>query len=143
MKDSSQYKNVNYALLNIEGVVSLNDYTNNEFDPSTWTQYIASLDTSVSGVISTDTTWSVANSPYIVTSDVLVQIGVTLTIEPGVIVKFDSGISIIVDGTLVSQGESIAPIQFTSNSITPNIGDWGGIQTRTGGLSARSNSYSY
>ena len=32
----TQYKNVNKALLN-QGVVSEDDYTNNEFNPSTWT----------------------------------------------------------------------------------------------------------
>ena len=36
---STQYINVNKALLN-QGVVSRTDYTNNEFNPSTWTLYV-------------------------------------------------------------------------------------------------------
>lgn len=37
---STQYTNVNKALLN-QGVVSSSDYTNNEFNPSTWTLYVS------------------------------------------------------------------------------------------------------
>jgi len=37
---STQYINVNKALLN-QRVVSLTDYTNNEFNPSTWTLYVS------------------------------------------------------------------------------------------------------
>jgi len=39
--------------------------------------------TEVSGVITSDTTWNLADSPYIVKGDVTVNPGVTLTIEPG------------------------------------------------------------
>ena len=45
--------------------------------------------TNVSGVISANTTWTKANSPYIVNSNLLINSGVTLTIDPGVVVKFD------------------------------------------------------
>ncbi len=38
----------------------------------------------VSGVISEDTVWTQANSPYEVVGNVTVSSGVTLTIEPGV-----------------------------------------------------------
>src|SRR5437667_5408991 len=53
----------------------------------------ALADTNVSGSITTNTTWTAANSPYIVNgpSSVSVNSGVTLTIEPGVTVKFGSG----------------------------------------------------
>src|SRR3990172_10271824 len=44
-------------------------------------------DTSVSGYITSDTTWTKANSPY-VAGNVIVNSGVTLTIEQGVTVKF-------------------------------------------------------
>ena len=46
--------------------------------------------TPVSGGIYANTTWTLANSPYIVTGNVVVFPGVTLTIEPGVVVKFDN-----------------------------------------------------
>ena len=65
----------------------------------------------VSGVIIEDTTWKSINSPYIVTGNILVNEGVTLTIEPGVVVKFEDhsvadyyGYYIKIDGTLVAKG---------------------------------------
>lgn len=45
--------------------------------------------TDVSGEINIDTTWALANSPYVMTGDVTVMPGVTLTIEPGVQVHFN------------------------------------------------------
>ena len=43
--------------------------------------------TNVSGALYSNTTWTAANSPYIVTANVIVFDGVQLTIEPGVTVK--------------------------------------------------------
>ncbi len=66
----------------------------------------ALADTNVSGPISTNTTWTAANSPYIVNgaSSITVNSGVTLTIEPGVIVKFGTGKQMVVQGTLTAVG---------------------------------------
>jgi len=44
-------------------------------------------DTNVSGTISIDTTWTKAAGPYIVTGNILVNSAISLTIEPGVIIK--------------------------------------------------------
>jgi len=54
--------------------------------------FVASVkaETIVNGSITTDTTWTRANSPYTLTSDVAVSNGVTLTIEPGVTVNLGS-----------------------------------------------------
>ena len=46
-----------------------------------------SMATNVGGIIDTNTIWDLANSPYTITSDVQVAEGVSLTIEPGVIVN--------------------------------------------------------
>jgi hypothetical protein len=83
--------------------------------------------TNVSGPITSDTTWTIAGSPYIVTGNVLVGNGVALTIEPGVTVKFDSDKSLQIDGTLIAIGTSDNRITFTSNEPTPAPGDWGYI----------------
>lgn len=84
--------------------------------------------TTVSGQITSDTVWTKASSPYIVTGNILVFQGVTLTIEPGVTVKFDSQKLIQIDGQLVAKGTQSEPIIFTSNQPSPAPGDWAGIQ---------------
>lgn len=85
--------------------------------------------TNVSGGIYSNTTWTLANSPYIVTDTVVVFPGVTLTIEPGVVVKFDSAITLeIRQGHLIAQGTSNDSIIFTSNYANPNNNNrWYGI----------------
>ncbi len=81
-----------------------------------------SADTFVSGSISADTTWTCAGSPYILTGNVMVQQGLTLTIEPCVVVKLDPDKSILVDGTLIARGTNASKITFTANG-----GPWGYI----------------
>ena len=82
--------------------------------------------TNVSGLISINTKWTLANSPYIVTGNILVSNGMTLTIEPGVTVKFNSGLSMQIDGELIAQGTSSDSITFTSNTLD-SAGAWGYI----------------
>lgn len=85
-------------------------------------------DTVVGGPILADTTWTAANSPYLVTSNIDVTQGVTLTIEPGVTVKFDVQKKLQVNGTLIAQGTDEAPIRFTSAQANPQPGDWDNIE---------------
>ena len=90
--------------------------------------------TEVAGIITSDTTWTRANSPYDLTGNVLVEIGVTLTIEadttvnfndyylrvngsltvqPGVILNIETVIgdgSIQVNGVMTLRGTSTNPI---------------------------------
>lgn len=82
----------------------------------------------VGGSITTDTTWTAANSPYIITETVTVEAGVTLTVEAGVtiLVQVDMGQQIDVQGHLEAVGTLANPILITS--ITDSAaGRWIGI----------------
>jgi hypothetical protein len=85
--------------------------------------YGAAMSTDVSGIISSNTTWNLAGSPYIVTGDITVNNGVTLTVQTGVEVKFNSGRRMTVLGTLNANTAT-----FTSNQGSPAAGDWLYIQ---------------
>ena len=83
---------------------------------------------SVEGVVTSDTVWTLTNSPYEVVSDVTIINGARLTIEPGVEIRFETGSSLIVNGSLHAIGTRINRIRFTSNESKPMIGDWNGIK---------------
>jgi len=84
--------------------------------------------TNVSGGIYSNTAWTLANSPYIVTDTVVVFPGVILTIEPGVTVKFDNDKRIeIRQAKLIALGTATDSITFTSNSGSPTQGIWGNV----------------
>ena len=70
-----------------------------------------------SGGIYANTTWTLANSPYIITGNVVVFPGDTLTIQPGVVVKCDSTVQIeIRQASLIANGTAALPITFKANS---------------------------
>ena len=79
--------------------------------------------TYVEGLITQDTTWSLTDSPYVVSKDIIVSPGVTLTIEPGVEVRFGGDFSLIVEGSLSAHGEENNTITFTSNKDQAEAGD--------------------
>jgi RHS repeat-associated protein len=96
--------------------------------------------TNVSGTISTNTTWTTANSPYVVTGNVTVASGVTLTMQPGVIVKFSGTLrQLIVNGTLSASGTGGSPIYFTSLQDDSVGGDTGGDGPTSGSASQWAN----
>ncbi|HEY9176341.1 MAG TPA: T9SS type A sorting domain-containing protein [Flavipsychrobacter sp.] len=82
----------------------------------------------VSGNITTNTTWTLANSPYIVNGNLVVDSGVVLTIQPGVEVRVDSTFIFQVDGKLLAEGTGADTIKFTSNSANPALHPWEGIR---------------
>lgn len=101
------------------------------------------------GHISSNETWSAADTVHIVSCDVFVDPGVTLTIEPGACVKFSGGTSfgcdyaaLVVDGTLIANAAVGSRIFFTSlrddavagdtngdgSGSAPAAGDWEAIR---------------
>lgn len=83
--------------------------------------------TNVSGVISTNTTWTIANSPYIVVGNTLVESNTLLIIEPGVEIKFNNGFYLKIQGEIKAIGSPQNKIHFTSNDLSPNPEDWENI----------------
>lgn len=78
----------------------------------------------VSGTLPGNTTWGI-NESYLITSDLTVPVGVTLTILAGCTVQFDSNsCDLLVYGTLKVQGTSASPVRFVSKSAEHR---WGGV----------------
>jgi tetratricopeptide (TPR) repeat protein len=98
------------------------------------------LDTApiISGHLTSNTTWEAGTKIYI-RGDVTVNNGVTLTIKPGVTVKFSKNFDaeasgedttkseLIINGTLIAEGTPDSLIVFTSNDDSPAKGDWYGL----------------
>jgi hypothetical protein len=83
---------------------------------------------------SSNTTWTLANSPYVLDGTVTVASGATLTIEPGVVVKLNgTARSLIVNGTLSAVGTAGSHIVFTSYQDDTAGGDTNGDGTATAG----------
>jgi parallel beta-helix repeat protein len=90
--------------------------------------------TEVTGIITSDTTWTKANSPYNLTGNIAIDKGVTLTIEPGVTVNLND-YYIRVNGTLTAKGTSADNILFNGGSLefTQLSSSWN-EQTGTGNI---------
>ncbi|PIQ91567.1 MAG: hypothetical protein COV70_03005 [Parcubacteria group bacterium CG11_big_fil_rev_8_21_14_0_20_39_22] len=69
----------------------------------------------VGSTISEDVTLSAEESPYYVKNLVTIAGGATLTIEPGVVIKFgDTSSRLLVRGKIVAEGSEDEPVVFTS-----------------------------
>lgn len=91
---------------------------------------INSFATNVSGLISANTTWTKANSPYIITGDIDVDTGATLTIEPSVHVLVSGKYTIYVDGKINAIGTSSDSIYFSATPVSTSWASWEGIYIR-------------
>lgn len=111
------------------------------------------------GEITTDTTWTAGNVYTATDCNVVVPAGVTLTVEPGVVVKFagvspgygsmEGSAALIVAGTLDVQGTPTGTVAFTSladdehggdtnddGASSGAAGDWYGIVFQEGSTGA-------
>ena len=101
---------------------------------------VGQCQTNVSGGIYTNTTWTMANSPYIVVDTIVIFPGVTLNIQPGVIIKFNNNKRIEVrQAKIIAGGTSQDSIIFTSNSASPSPGNWSQIWINGGTLISKFN----
>jgi hypothetical protein len=91
---------------------------------------IGQLDLMIGGSLTEDLTLT-AGTEYLLTTALIVPDGRILTIEPGAIIKATNGadvyVAVMQGGIIRAEGTASNPIVFTSNSKTPNPGDWGGL----------------
>ncbi len=86
----------------------------------------------VSGELTSSTTWT-SNNVYLIQGFYYVRDGVTLTIQPGTVIRGDKdtkGTLLIERGAkLMAEGTASQPIVFTSNIAAGSraYGDWGGV----------------
>ncbi|MBU0517465.1 T9SS type A sorting domain-containing protein [bacterium] len=88
---------------------------------------VVSADTIIPGG-SVSGLWSAAGSPYIVTGDITIPASDTLSIGPGVEIRFDQdvGLSVSNYASLIADGAGDS-IVFTANTYFPVPGYWDGI----------------
>ncbi len=84
--------------------------------------------TCVGGPILVPTTWTPAGSPYIVTETVTIVPTASLTIEPGVEVRFRWETGLVAVGPLTATGTAALPVTFTTDLDPPVPNAWDGIR---------------
>ncbi|MHB9054463.1 MAG: RHS repeat-associated core domain-containing protein [Thermoleophilia bacterium] len=105
----------------------------------------AQANTYISGNITQDTTWTAAGSVYVISGNVSIRPGVTLTVDPNVVVKFDgpySSLSVagpldnLGPGTLIAKqavftsytdDENGGDTNHDNGAAQPSAGGWGPI----------------
>lgn len=101
------------------------------------------------GKITEDLTWKASWSPISINGDLIIPAGRTLTIEPGITLRFssvDEGrtgyrpdiCELIVEGSLVAAGDESSPIRMISAAALAGKADWDGIRMVPAGIQNRS-----
>ncbi|MBS3915966.1 MAG: T9SS type A sorting domain-containing protein [Bacteroidetes bacterium] len=76
--------------------------------------------TNIPSIISSDQSWTAANSPYYLVSTTLIQPGAVVTVEPGVRVISTGNFNITVNGCLRALGKEDSMVSFESLTIDFN-----------------------
>lgn len=87
------------------------------------TCYYTMAITYVGQSIDQHTTWTKSNSPYVITTDLLVEQGITLKIQAGTEVFFSKETQMTIAGNLIAIGKKSQKISFTGL----NNSDWNGF----------------
>ena len=85
---------------------------------------LAGAFTPVSGTLAGNTVWRPQDGPYLMTANVVIPAGSSLTIQAGTVVLGQSGASIIVRGRITADGTEAQPIIFRAAGCENR---WGGI----------------
>jgi hypothetical protein len=64
------------------------------------------------GLVTADERWTAAASPHVVTFDMTVRSGATLTLEPCAVVRIKKGYAIVAEGHLVAAGSALQPVDI-------------------------------
>lgn len=117
ISDCSFDNNVNYPIYTyanrVKDITGTNTFSGNLIDAI----YVKSQ------TITTGT-WLNQGVPYVVGGNLTVSDLETLTLVPGVEIKWDGTRRLTVSGALIANGTMVDPIKFTSNELAPAKGDW-------------------
>ena len=82
--------------------------------------------TNLSGTIATDSTLTLAKSPYVVVGTLTIQSGKTLTVDSGAVIRFQPGTSLNANGNIKARWAIFTSSKDTTGGA-PQKGDWSGI----------------
>ncbi len=85
--------------------------------------------TELSGTLSGNTFLTKGHSPYVISSDILIPAGSTLSVEPGTVLRFNEDCSLICLGNLQVEGSPGDSVVFCANMENK---PWGGIMLAGG-----------
>lgn len=122
-------KKMKTKFLALLSIVILSSSCSDDENPTTTTPIITSNE--LSGNIAADLTLD-SNIEYVLKGALFVKDGATLTIPAGTTIKAIAGgtdVYVLVErgGKIMANGTATNPIKFTSSSLAPQAGDWGGL----------------
>lgn len=92
-------------------------------DTNITANFVPVAETVVGGILTADTIFTSANSPYIVASDLIIPAGITLTVREGVAIRMAHNTNIRVQGRFLVQGTETEKVSILGAGKTT----WGGI----------------